>query len=106
MESTVSPGDNLPLHLVRGNPDAMRVVRFLASKRPAALREDTRDGWLRLHVDAACMSGKAVKYFADRYKTTLQRRSGAGRLPLHVAAAVRRDDPAGILRLGLRPCNM
>jgi hypothetical protein len=49
LKETVSSGDNLPLHLVRDNLDAKLVVRFLANKRPAALREDTRDGWLRLH---------------------------------------------------------
>jgi ankyrin repeat protein len=94
-------GDDLPLHLVGANPDAVRVVRFLAHKRPAALREANRDGWLPLHAAAACMSVKAVEYLADRNKAVLGRTSGAGRLPLHVAAAERvRNgvDPTEVIR--------
>jgi hypothetical protein len=53
LTTQTAKGDDLPLHLVGANPDAVRVVRFLAHKRPAALREANRDGWLPLHAAAA-----------------------------------------------------
>jgi ankyrin repeat protein len=108
---TSTNGDNLPLHLVNGNPDEVRVFRFLANRWPDALHVGDKEKYLPAHVAAASMSLAVVQYaFEGRhsYAGAILKRNGMGRLPLHVAAADRAkngdEDPTDVIRYLAKKC--